>query len=842
MAEMFVGTIHAFCARLLQEEVPEYLRIATLDETRQLMLVQREPDASGFARARTDEGQALDLRTEVRRYLGALDVLRQAEIDHEHLADLSLGEALDQYRQLLRTASLLDYTGQLELALDVLRRDIDAGQRLARRVRHVIVDEYQDTNALQEQVVRALAEFGATLTVVGDDDQTIFQWNGADVSNILTFATRYPGARQLRLEDNFRSSAPIVTFARDFVADVSPRLPKAMRPTEGHPFEHGDLLALTFRDAWQEARFIARKLRALHGLRLDERDGPRGMSWSDMAILLRGNLRWGASAITRVLDEEGIPYVVTGVKTLFERAEVRAGCALFGFLADDPEVDAEAVARAWHAAQAGLDPRDLDATLAWLDDCRARLRALAHSDDRTAWRALGLQRLFLEALDRLNLRRAPIHPEALDALHANLGRLSKVLGEFESLRAQERPDLRIAAFFDYANTSARHEHEDGPAQSDLAPRDAVRITTVHRAKGLQWPVVFLPGLGEGRFPMEARPQAMWSLLPRAAVRDPERYEHNPHDERRLFYVAATRAQRFLIASWAPGRHGRPAQPSDYFRAFAKAPGVSTVDVNLARRPRSAPTPRAGTTDLRLSFSTLKPLLECPYRFKLEGVYGYTPPFEEAHGFGKGLHDALAEVHRRAIEGDVLDAEAAPRLVRRHLHLPFASDETRAHLTTAAVGTVRRYLQRRGPDLAHVALAEKPIEVEFGDGVTVEGRIDLALRRDEDGVAVVDLKSDRRAQAEALSATQLRIYALGYETLTGTRPQRTEVWELDTLAQHGEPVDDTTMDAVRATVLDAARRLRSGVFPPQPEPARCAACPSRALCPARHEGEPAPTTE
>ena len=225
LAEMFVGTTHAFCRRVLQEEVPEYLRYEGLDEVRQLMLVLREPDASGFADARTADGATLAAPDDVRRYLGALDVLRQAEIDHGRPGDLPLAVPLDRYRDLLRRASLHDFTAQLELCLDVLRRNVDAGERLAARVRHVVVDEYQDTNELQEQVVRALADFGATLTVVGDDDQTIFQWNGADVQNILGFADRYPGAHTIRLEENFRSSAPIVTFAEI----SSPTSPAAWR-------------------------------------------------------------------------------------------------------------------------------------------------------------------------------------------------------------------------------------------------------------------------------------------------------------------------------------------------------------------------------------------------------------------------------------------------------------------------------------------------------------------------------------------------------------------------------------------------------------------------------------
>ncbi len=835
LAEMFVGTIHAFCGRLLQDEVPEYLRYEVLDEARQLMLVLREPQASGFALARTADGGELVAPNDVRRYLSALDVLRQAEVDHAQLGDVPIADALERYRALLRREWFLDYTGQLEAALDVLRRNIDAGQRLASRVRHVVVDEYQDTNALQEEVVRALADFGATLTVVGDDDQTIFQWNGADVQNILGFAERYPNVRQVRLEENFRSSSPIVSFARDFVGRVERRLPKAMKPTDAQPAATGDLAALAFTGEWDEARFIARKIKELYGLAFTEGGRTRGMTWSDIAILFRGGIQWGGRAILRVLDEHEIPYVVTGVKTLFDRAEVRAAAALFGYLRGDEYVTAPDLRDLWQRAALGLTSESIDRMLALLADLRSTLRA-SDPADRSRWASLGLQRLYLAALEALGLREALVPNGVGEEAFYNLGRFSRVLGDFESLHAQRALIERVEAFHAYAVTAALREHEEGLQSSEFASVDAVRITTVHRAKGLQWPAVFLPGLGEGRFPAAARDTSLWQLVPRAAVRAPERYESNDDDERRLFYVAVTRAQRYLFASWAKGRSGRPARASAYFDAFAAYEGVASRDVSLRGRGRAEPKPRAGTSELRLTFSVIKPMLECPYRFKLEGVFGFRAPLEEAQGVGKCLHDALAEVHRRAVEGDVVGPELVPRLLHRHLHLPFATpamvDRTRA----IAGAILTRYITENASRLANVELVEKPIEVVMDDDVIVHGRIDLVVRNDDRAVSIVDLKSNRRAQSEALSETQLGLYALGYESLTGSLPQRTEIWELDDLTEHVAPVDEAVVAGLRSLVRDVARRIRSGDFAPNAEPVRCAACAARGLCGSRADVE------
>jgi DNA helicase II / ATP-dependent DNA helicase PcrA len=159
--------------------------------------------------------------------------------------------------------------------------------RLAERVKYVIVDEYQDVNPVQEAIVWTLHELGARICVVGDDDQNLYQWRGSDVENILTFDKRYPGVEQIPLEENFRSSEGVVETARAFIAQNSARLTKAMKPTGAQPYESGDIVALSFADPEAESRYIVETIQALRGVAFREDEVERGLSWSDMAVLLR---------------------------------------------------------------------------------------------------------------------------------------------------------------------------------------------------------------------------------------------------------------------------------------------------------------------------------------------------------------------------------------------------------------------------------------------------------------------------------------------------------------------------------------------------------------------------
>jgi DNA helicase-2/ATP-dependent DNA helicase PcrA len=148
---------------------------------------------------------------------------------------------LESYQALLDERSYLDYSSILDTAVDVLTNDDGLRARVAERIKYVIVDEYQDVNPVQEAIVWSLHDLGARICVVGDDDQTIYQWRGSDVENILTFEARYPGVDQIPIEENFRSSEGIVETARPFIEQNAARLTKAMKPTGAQAYEPGDI-------------------------------------------------------------------------------------------------------------------------------------------------------------------------------------------------------------------------------------------------------------------------------------------------------------------------------------------------------------------------------------------------------------------------------------------------------------------------------------------------------------------------------------------------------------------------------------------------------------------------
>jgi ATP-dependent DNA helicase UvrD/PcrA len=235
MAEMYVGTIHGYCLDLLKTEVPEYLKYGVLNEVQQTLLVDRSSRASGLTASTDLNGGGLQRFTDTSRYVAALSILREARLNDKKLKGVSVVDGLKMYQALLAEKRYLDYSAIMVEAVRAIAQDKSLQKRLTSRIRHVIVDEYQDVNPVQECIVKLLHDLGAHACVVGDDDQTIYQWRGSDIANITSFATRYPKVLQVRLQENFRSSAGIVETARDFISQNAKRLLKAMVPTNAQP-------------------------------------------------------------------------------------------------------------------------------------------------------------------------------------------------------------------------------------------------------------------------------------------------------------------------------------------------------------------------------------------------------------------------------------------------------------------------------------------------------------------------------------------------------------------------------------------------------------------------------
>lgn len=331
---------------------------------------------------------------------------------------------------------------------------------------------------------------------------------------------------------------------------------------------------------------------------------------------------------------------------------------------------------------------------------------------------------------------------------------------------------------------------------------------------MQWPAVFIPCLRRNRFPSKRHGGlGVFHVVPEAAVHDADRYRGTTEDETRLFYVAVTRAQKYLAVTYSPGPNNLYRRPSEFFTHCTENTWVSTRTSSTPLPARIEPRALHEIPQVTFSFSELKYLFECPYSFKLRFLYGFNPPVHEAIGYGKGLHDALAEVHKKAANGELLDASFAEELIDRHLYTPFADRDLRETLRQAAVASIERYFATHGDEIPLTVHSEKQIQVHIAPGITVDGRIDLIRRLDTDELAIVDFKSTDRAQAEEVTRDQLHVYAVGYEELTGSDADLIEVLNLDEGGRSTrEEIERPLLAAVKRRITEAGNALRTNSLP------------------------------
>jgi len=837
LAEMYVGTMHAFCLDLLQTYVPETFKYSVLSEVTQRLLIDRNSQRSGLTTTpAVVKGETKHLRRYVNSglYAQVLSVLAEDEVDRSLVPEAVL-ESQIRYKTLLASAAYFDYTTMVELAVELLESDDDdpvAAPLLAHvrdHVRYVVVDEYQDVNPLQERLVRALVRYGANLCVVGDDDQTIYQWRGSAVSNILTFAGRHDDVEQVTLADNFRSAEGVIAVGR-MVAETIPaghRLSKQMQHASHQSWARGDILALDFATPEDEANAICDRITQLCGTPFVDTPGAdaRGLTWSDCAVLMR-SVAADAGPLVAEMDRRKIPYVVKGLTRLFDSPLIKAVEGLFRYVVDD--IDRDELAELW--SDAGV--MDAEPNLTPMFEV---LDAGADFREGERWGVYNIQRLYLDALESLQVREDTIPGDPVHAELAfyQLGKFSQVISDFETIHFASDPERKYRSFVDWLANQAPGYYDDADADVGYAQPDAVVISTVHQAKGMQWPAVFVPCLRRNRFPGKRHGGLnLFHVIPEEAVPDAERYKGTEEDERRLFYVAVTRAQKYLTMSYSPGASSMYSKPSAFMQEVRSVGYVSTADTrDLTTVATLPPVPKVETPRVTFTFSEIKYLFDCPYQFKLRFLYGFNAPIHEALGYGKGLHDALAEMHKRALSGDIATSDEVPSLVQRHLHTPYAYPALREQLAGAAEKSLERYLDQHGGDLTNTLHSEKQIQVHIAPGITVDGRIDLIKRLETGEVSIVDFKSTERAQDENVTRDQLHVYAVGYQELTGADADLVEILNLDEEGKSvREQVRPELLDDIREKVADAGDALRRNDLPRLPVWGEvCEACDLAGIC-------------
>lgn len=579
---MWIGTFHGLAHRLLrlhwqEVKLPEGFQVLDSDDQQRLVkrvVQQLELDEARFPprqiawwiNAQKDEGR------------------RPQHIQPEpgdQWADV-MRRCYAAYQERCERAGLVDFAELLLRAHELLRDNPALLAHYRHRFGEILVDEFQDTNAIQYAFVRVLAGDTGHVFVVGDDDQAIYGWRGAKVENVQRFLRDYPNARTLRLEQNYRSSANILDAANAVIAHNPDRLGKKLWTDTGG----GDPIDLyAAYNELDEARFVVERLRQW------VRDGG---SHRDVAILYRSNAQ--SRAFEEALIAEQVPYRVYGGLRFFERAEIKDTLAYLRLVSN--RSDDAAFERAVNTPTRGIGERTLD-----------EVRRRARADGAPLWvaarwlttepvlaaRARNALAGFINLVDAIETEVAEMPlPEKIDHVLARSGLREHYANESRG-QLDSRTD-NLDELVSVASRFTRSDEEDAAAMPELvaflsyaaleagegqarADEDGVQLMTLHSAKGLEFPLVFLAGLEEGLFPSSKSNEEAGRL----------------EEERRLAYVGITRARQKLVLSYAEARriHGQDmyGMPSRFLREIP-APLLHEIRPKVqVSRPMYTPRPR-----------------------------------------------------------------------------------------------------------------------------------------------------------------------------------------------------------------------------------------------------------
>jgi DNA helicase-2/ATP-dependent DNA helicase PcrA len=549
---VWLSTFHSLCARLLRREAPHIglsRDFVIYDSSDQVAVVKQAERELGIDDKLVPPRAALARISQAKNRMEGPDALRGAW----NLRDEQIARVYEKYLMALRESNALDFDDLLLKTVELFETSAEVRERYARKFKYVMVDEYQDTNRPQYLLIKRLAELHRNLAVVGDPDQSIYKWRGADLRNILDFETDFGEAKIVRLEQNYRSTQIILDAATAVIQQNRNRKDKRLWTDRS-----GGQKIVAFRgaDELEEADFISRSVKAA---RAEDAD-------ATMAVLYRTNAQ--SRAIEDQLMRDGTPYKIIGGVRFYERKEIKDALAYLKLIINPHDdvslrrvinVPARGIGKGVMDSLQGVDPTAIDesappllaAGLAEIRSARSLWARLVYAvdDGKLANRALASLRAFRDLIAGL------ADTSRTDVVSIAIGKMLDRTGYINALREENTEDAneRIENLMELVSAARDYEARDAEASlagfvdrlsllsevdEESGTRDAhVWLMTMHAAKGLEFPLVFIAGMEEGLFPHSRSSED----------------EDELEEERRLFYVGMTRAERRLFLTSAARR-------------------------------------------------------------------------------------------------------------------------------------------------------------------------------------------------------------------------------------------------------------------------------------------------
>lgn len=908
--ELWISTFHSFAERILKEHAME-IGLSTdfklLDTTAAWLLVRRNlnrfalkyykplGNPTKFIHALIAHfSRAKDELVGAQEYLNYVEQLKlnndsdliiggekiPGELRGEELTRLDeIANAYHVYEQLLLEENAMDFGGLMNRVVELLKMRPKILEKYRSQFKYILVDEFQDTNHAQYELVKLLAAPRNNLTVVGDDDQSVYKFRGASISNILEFKKDFPQSCEIFLTENYRSAQPILDLAYQFIqqnnpnrlevrlgdAGISKKLKAAVHHTSIIRHIHADTLH-------GEAHRVAQTI-----LELKEKN--TDMTWNDCAVLVRANDH--AGIFIRTFDEVGIPYELVTVRGLYTEPVIMDLIAYAKLLDDYREspvlyrvltspiarLEDGAISELLHFAhkksvslfEALKNAAALDLNPEMVAEC-CRLVGLIEKHTARARRLRASTMLFviLEETEYLKALSAEDSEENRKALR-HVNQLYRKITSFEG---QER-EPTLKRFLDSVSLEIESGEEGRVDKDPHEGPETVKILTCHAAKGLEFRYVFVVNMVDRRFPTNERREPI--ELPDGLVKE-ILTEGDAHleEERRLFYVACTRAEEGLFFTSADDYGGARKKKLSRFLLELKELGYGdvmvgndSITVNSAKQSPEVTTrlsvvpTKEHTTSIvlpdKFSFTQLKAFEICPLQYKFAHILKIPVKGRATFSFGKTIHTTLQKFcelikTRNAHEQKNLFGS----MVQSVEPLPVSLQELNTLYDTSWIDdwftdeAQKKEYYEKGKTLLRLfygAACENPprpryIEQAFHlkiDGYTLKGVIDRVDEQSDGTLEIIDYKTGASKEIEKIDTEQLYIYQLAATEVFHEKPGLLTYYYVEDGKKVSFLGNSEDLEKMKNRIRAQIEEMKTSSFPATPSKQICHSCDFKDIC-------------
>ena len=823
--QMWISTFHAFCDRILRNEAihmglsPAYRLLTEAGSTMflkshlfELNLNYFRPLGNPnkfvgamlkhFSRLKDEDVTPKQYTAWVESQISNHNDQKSEEERLESAKYKELAGAYIKYEELKIKENVVDFADLISGTLELFRRRPNILKNYRNQFKYILVDEFQDTNIAQNELIKLLAGEQKNITAVADDDQSIYKFRGAAVSNVIQFRKNFPKRQLIVLTQNYRSTAEILDKSYKLIQHNNPdRLEvkekinkklKSVRNIKGEPvkFIRTDRVE---NEAEQVVKEI-RKLAVGSGQSAEEKK----YSWKDFAILVRANNH--AEPFVRAFQRLGVPYQFLGPGQLFRQPEVKDLIAYLEVLDnfennqafykvvsnDFFEISArDLVALAnfsrrqnlslFEAAEILVGKRVWDGSLPFVaDETKKKLEPIVKMLDRhfkLLKKETAGQMLYYFLQDTGMLKNILEYKFPLDEKKAqNITRFFNKLKTFEA----EHEDASVTAVLDYILMSMELGESPLATDVDWTDNDAVNILTVHSSKGLEFKVVFLVNLVSQRFPTSEKREPI--PLPDALIKEvlPEG-DYHEEEERRLFYVGMTRARdRLYLTSanyYGEGKREKKISPfvnEALGKSVLTKPQMEEENQLLLldwQKIEIAPTKAVKYKVNYLSYSRIEEFKLCPLHYKLRYILNIQPAPTAALSFGVSVHETLRQFYAGFLAGQKLtDADLFALYKKSWLHEGYTSKNYENLMFTRGQKYLEGYFKKEFPPQHKPLVLEQPFTISLkkdNEFLKIGGKIDRIDELSDGKIEIVDYKTGRvPTKKEIEKNLQLAIYGLG----------------------------------------------------------------------------------